>query len=196
MSMKLRSMLIVALMPVIGIVACGKSSEEIERQNATREAAMQKALADSAAEERAKDQQMREAAAAQASERIAGENAAHEAELAGREAAGPTPEQNPGRPRRRAAQVRGAAHPYRRRSLDHSIPQDGVEPEAKRNVRGVQRQDPERRVCRIQARGGDRHPGRRRGAAVARHADAVPGFPDRGARQRMLSRCGEDSHSA
>ena len=86
-------MLVVAILPLIGIVACGKSSEDVQRKDAAREAAMQKALADSIAEERAKDQQMREGAAAQAGDRIARENAAHEAELAGMEAAGPAPEQ-------------------------------------------------------------------------------------------------------
>jgi hypothetical protein len=91
--MRPRFMLVLALLPLIGIAACGKSSEEVERENAARQAAMQKALADSIAEEQAKDRQMREAAAAQATERIESENAAHEAELARAEAAGPTPEQ-------------------------------------------------------------------------------------------------------
>ncbi len=88
-----RATLVLVLLPLIGIAACGKSSEEIERDSAAREAAMHKALADSIAEEREKDRQMREAAAAQASEKIEGENAAHEAELARAEAAGPAPEQ-------------------------------------------------------------------------------------------------------
>lgn len=88
-----RAILMLFLLMLIGVAACGKSSDEIARENAAREAAMQKALADSIDEERAKDRRMREAAAAQASEKIEGENAAHEAELARAEAAGATPEQ-------------------------------------------------------------------------------------------------------
>ena len=54
---------------------------------------MQKALADSLAEEREKDRMMRDAAAEQANERIAGEAATHEREVARATAAGPTAEQ-------------------------------------------------------------------------------------------------------
>ena len=52
------------------LVACGKSNEEIEREKAAHEAAMQKAIEESLAEERAKDRQMREAAAAEAGEHV------------------------------------------------------------------------------------------------------------------------------
>ena len=57
---------------------------------------MQKALADSVAEEHEKDRRMRDAAAEQAHERIAREAGAHELEVAAKAAAvqaGPTPEQ-------------------------------------------------------------------------------------------------------
>ena len=86
-------MLIVALLATAVLVACGKSGEEVERENVARQAAMQKVLADSVAEEREKDRRMRDAASAQASDRIARENAAHEAEVASATPAGPTPEQ-------------------------------------------------------------------------------------------------------
>jgi hypothetical protein len=85
-----------SLLLLASLVGCGKSSEQIERENAVRQAAMQKALADSIAEEREKDRRMRDAAAQQANERIAREAAAHELEVA-RVAAtapvGPTAEQ-------------------------------------------------------------------------------------------------------
>jgi hypothetical protein len=87
------SMFIVALLAMMELAACGKSSEQVERENAGRQVAMQKALADSIEEEREKDRRMRDAAAAQANERIAGENAAHELEAASIAAAGPTAEQ-------------------------------------------------------------------------------------------------------
>lgn len=90
-------MVVAALFSIIALVSCGKSSEEMARENALREAAMQKTLADSVAEEREKDRKMRDAAAAQAGERIARETAAHELEVAAASAAasaaGPTPEQ-------------------------------------------------------------------------------------------------------
>jgi hypothetical protein len=88
-----RSMLAVVLLPVIALAACGKSSEQVERENAGRQVAMQKALADSIEEEHEKDRRMRDAAVTQANERISRENAAHELEAASIVAAGPTPEQ-------------------------------------------------------------------------------------------------------
>lgn len=88
-----RSMLAVVLLPVIALAACGKSSEQVERENAGRQVAMQKALADSIEEEHEKDRRMRDAAVTQANERISRENAAHELEAASIVAGGPTPEQ-------------------------------------------------------------------------------------------------------
>jgi len=63
----------IMLIPVLS--ACGMSSEERARKDGERQAAMQKALADSVAEEREKDRRMREAAAAQAEDRMASEEA-------------------------------------------------------------------------------------------------------------------------
>jgi hypothetical protein len=85
-----------ALLLLASLAGCGKSSEQIERENAARQVAMQKVLADSIAEEREKDRRMRDAAAQQANERIAREAAAHELEVARLAAAapvGPTAEQ-------------------------------------------------------------------------------------------------------
>jgi hypothetical protein len=84
---------LVVSLSMITLAACGKSSEQVERENAAREAAIQKTLADSVAEEREKDRRMRDGASAQANERIARESAAHELELTAAAAAGPTPEQ-------------------------------------------------------------------------------------------------------
>jgi hypothetical protein len=86
------SMVVVALLATIGLAACGKSSEQMERE-AAHQVAMQKALADSLAEEREKDRRMRDAATEQANERIALEAATHEREIARATAAGPTVEQ-------------------------------------------------------------------------------------------------------
>ncbi len=86
------SIVVVALLATIGLAACGKSSEQMERE-AARQVAMQKALADSLAEEREKDRRMRDAATEQANERIAREAATHEREVARAAAAGPTVEQ-------------------------------------------------------------------------------------------------------
>jgi hypothetical protein len=87
----------VLLLGAIGLAACGKSSEQMAREQLARQVAMQKALADSVAEEHEKDRRMRDAAAEQAQERIAREAAAHELEVAAKAAAaveaGPTPEQ-------------------------------------------------------------------------------------------------------
>jgi hypothetical protein len=91
------SMVAVALLTSIGLAACGKSSEQLEREQVARQIAMHKALEDSIAEEHEKDRRMRDAAAEQAHERIAREAAAHELEVAAKAAAavqaGPTPEQ-------------------------------------------------------------------------------------------------------
>jgi hypothetical protein len=94
--MKLCPMLVVLLLPTIGLAACGKSSEQTEREQVARQVAMQKALEDSIAEERAKDRRMRDAAAEEVNERIARETAEHELEVAKAATAlqvAPTPEQ-------------------------------------------------------------------------------------------------------
>ena len=64
------------------LIACGKSSDQVEQEKAARDAAMRQAVEDSLAEERAKDKQMREAAAAQAGEHIEQDTAQFEAERA------------------------------------------------------------------------------------------------------------------
>jgi hypothetical protein len=90
------SIVAVALLTTIGLAACGKSSEQMERAQVARQVAMQKALEDSIAEERAKDRRMRDAAAEEVNERIARETVEHELEVAKAAAAvqaGPTPEQ-------------------------------------------------------------------------------------------------------
>ena len=91
------SIVAVALLTSIGLAACGKSSEQLEREQVARQIAMQKALEDSIAEEHEKDRRMRDAAAEQAHERIAREAVAHELEVTAKAAAavqaGPTPEQ-------------------------------------------------------------------------------------------------------
>src|ERR1700680_2075581 len=91
------SILAVVLLATIGLAACGKSSEQLEREQVARQVAMQKALEDSIAEERAKDRRMRDAAAEEVNDRIAREAAADELEVAAKAAAavqaGPTPEQ-------------------------------------------------------------------------------------------------------
>lgn len=89
----IRPIVAVMLMAAMFLASCGKSNEQIERENAARQVAMQKALADSIAEEQEKDRRMRDGATAQASERIALENKSHELELASAALAGPTPEQ-------------------------------------------------------------------------------------------------------
>src|ERR1700682_3229809 len=86
------STVVVALLATIGLAACGKSSEQMER-DAARQVAMQKALADSLAEEHEKDRRMFDAATEQVNERMAREAAAHEREAARATAAGPTLEQ-------------------------------------------------------------------------------------------------------
>ena len=89
-------LLVVLLLPTIGLAACGKSSEQVEREQVARQVAMQKALEDSIAEERAKDRRMRDAAAEEVNERIARETVEHELEVAKAAAAvqaRPTPDQ-------------------------------------------------------------------------------------------------------
>ena len=63
----------IVLLLVVTLWGCGKSAEQQERERVAREAAVQKAIAASVAEERAKDQRMLDAAAADARERIARE---------------------------------------------------------------------------------------------------------------------------
>jgi hypothetical protein len=90
------SILAVVLLTTIGLAACGKSSEQMAREQIARQVAMQKALADSVAEEHEKDRRMRDAAAEEVHERIAREAGAHELEVAAKAVAvhaGPTPEQ-------------------------------------------------------------------------------------------------------
>ena len=88
-------MMLCVLLAAVVIAACGKSSDERERERAAHEAAMQKALAISVAEEREKDRRMREGASEQANDRIAREAAAHEIDVAKAAAAqaGPALEQ-------------------------------------------------------------------------------------------------------
>jgi hypothetical protein len=68
-----RTLLTIMLIPIVS--ACGMSSDERERKESARQAAMEKALADSVTEERDKDRRMREAAAEQADDRLAREDA-------------------------------------------------------------------------------------------------------------------------
>jgi hypothetical protein len=70
------------LFPLALLCACGKTAEQREQERIAREAAVQKAIADSIAEERAKDRRMLEAAAADANARIERENAQRDAQLA------------------------------------------------------------------------------------------------------------------
>jgi len=63
----------IVLLLVVTLWGCGKSAEQQEKERVAREAAVQKAIAASVAEERAKDQRMLDAAAAEANERIARE---------------------------------------------------------------------------------------------------------------------------
>jgi hypothetical protein len=71
---KRRIQAVLALLLSASLCGCGKSAQQLEQERLAREAAVQKAIADSVAEERAKDQRMLESAAAEASERIAREN--------------------------------------------------------------------------------------------------------------------------
>jgi hypothetical protein len=74
--------LIVALLILACLSGCGKSNEQLERERLAREAATQKAIADSLAEEREKDRRMREAASTEANERIAREERVRDQGLA------------------------------------------------------------------------------------------------------------------
>jgi hypothetical protein len=69
-----------ALLALLG--GCGKSAEQQEQARLAREAALQKAIADSLAEEREKDRRMRDQAAMEANARIERENAVRDAGLA------------------------------------------------------------------------------------------------------------------
>jgi hypothetical protein len=72
---------VVGLLLMASLCGCGKSAQQLEQERLAREAAVQKAIADSVAEERAKDQRMLESAAAEASERIAREERQRNPEL-------------------------------------------------------------------------------------------------------------------
>ena len=62
---------VVVLLLTLSLLGCGKSAEQQEKERVAREAALQKAIAASVAEEHAKDQRMLDAAAAEARERMA-----------------------------------------------------------------------------------------------------------------------------
>jgi hypothetical protein len=62
---------VVVLLLTLSLLGCGKSAEQQEKERVAHEAALQKAIAASVAEEHAKDQRMLDAAAAEARERIA-----------------------------------------------------------------------------------------------------------------------------
>jgi hypothetical protein len=72
---------VVALLLIASLYGCGKSGEQQEKERLAREAAVQKAISASLAEERAKDQRMFESAAAEASERISREERQRNPEL-------------------------------------------------------------------------------------------------------------------
>jgi hypothetical protein len=72
---------VVALLLIASLMGCGKSGEQQEKERLAREAAVQKAIAASVAEERAKDQRMFDAAAADARERIAREDRQRDQQL-------------------------------------------------------------------------------------------------------------------
>ena len=72
---------VIVLLLVAGLCNCGKSGEQLEKERLAREAAVQKAITDSVAEERAKDQRMFDAAAADARERIAREERQRDQQL-------------------------------------------------------------------------------------------------------------------
>jgi hypothetical protein len=80
--MNLRSLLVILVSATVALAACGKSSDQAARERAAREASMQKALANSIAEEREKDRRMRAGATEQANDRLAREAAAHEIDVA------------------------------------------------------------------------------------------------------------------
>ena len=137
------SMVVVALLATIGLAACGKSSEQMDRE-AARQVAMQKALADSLAEEHEKDRRMFDAATEQANERIAREAAAHEREVARATAAGPTLEQKQAERAETLRRYTDKLMQTHQRPGLRTDSKDGVEPEKKRHVRGIQRENADR----------------------------------------------------
>src|SRR6267154_2089976 len=72
---------VLALLLIASLWGCGKSSQQLEQERLARDAAVQKAIADSVAEERAKDRRMFESAAVEARERIAREERLRNPEL-------------------------------------------------------------------------------------------------------------------
>jgi hypothetical protein len=72
---------VIALLLIASLMGCGKSGEQLEKERLAREAAVQKAITDSVAEERAKDQRMLDAAATDARERIAREDRQRDSQL-------------------------------------------------------------------------------------------------------------------
>jgi hypothetical protein len=72
---------VVVLLLAASLCGCGKSDQQLEQERLAREAAVQKAIANSVAEERAKDHRMLDAAAAEARERIARDERQRDQEL-------------------------------------------------------------------------------------------------------------------
>lgn len=72
----------VVLVLIAGLWGCGKSDQQLERERLVREAAVQKAITESLAEEREKDRRMHEAAVAEANERVAREERVRDQGLA------------------------------------------------------------------------------------------------------------------
>ncbi|HKW80524.1 MAG TPA: hypothetical protein VJQ49_05915 [Casimicrobiaceae bacterium] len=89
---RLRTSLLIALALAVA-AGCGKSGEQRARERIAQQAAMEKARADSIAEEREKDRLMREGAALQAREHLERDAAQHEQEVAAAAAAGRSAEQ-------------------------------------------------------------------------------------------------------
>lgn len=79
--MNRHTLAVATLILLASLCGCGKSAEQREQERLAREVAVQKAIAASQAEERAKDQRMLAAAKTEADERIARENAQRDAEL-------------------------------------------------------------------------------------------------------------------
>jgi hypothetical protein len=78
---KRRIRAVLALLLIASLCGCGKSSQLLEQERLAREAAVQKAITDSVAEERAKDKRMFESATVEARERIAREERQRNPEL-------------------------------------------------------------------------------------------------------------------
>lgn len=72
---------VLALLLIASMCGCGKSARQQEQERLARETAVQKAIANSIEEERAKDQRMLESAATEARERIAREEGQRDPEL-------------------------------------------------------------------------------------------------------------------